>query len=211
MAMFALTSWLTEFSLSAISNIFELRCEPKHLMLLYYKICPCYASNIFNMTNFETCKVLLWSTRQYFELNTAKELRIKLVRKFVKIATLPVANHCGKLLCTFSFRKKAKVEKVITKNKVTSPTTTPKKPTSQSTPGKGTPGKKTTKKNQDDHSANAPLSPGGRKLSLGTEPNEFEYEVKLMKSDGASSLMKFQDKNIRFVPSFFHGRNPNSI
>ena len=109
------------------------------------------------------------------------------------------------------FRKKAKVEKVIAKNKVTSPTTTPKKPASQSTPGKGTPGKKTTKKNQDDHSADAPLSPDGRKLSLGTEAKEFEYEVRLMKSDGASSLMKFQDKNIRFVPSFFHDRNSNSI
>ena len=30
-----------KFLLSAIANRFELRCEPKQLMLLYYKICPC--------------------------------------------------------------------------------------------------------------------------------------------------------------------------
>ena len=32
---------LREFLLSAFANCFELRCEPKRLMLLYYKICPC--------------------------------------------------------------------------------------------------------------------------------------------------------------------------
>ena len=32
---------LREFLLSAFANRFELRCEPKRLMLLYYKICPC--------------------------------------------------------------------------------------------------------------------------------------------------------------------------
>ena len=106
-----------------------------------------------------------------------------------------------------SFRKKAKVEKVITKSKVISPSTTPKKPVSQATPGKGTPGKKTPKKNEDDVSSNSPLSPGGRKLSLGTEAKEFEYEVKLLKSDGPSSLMKFQDKNIRFASWLCHDKN----
>ena len=41
-AMFVLNYWLREFPLSAIANRFEWRCEPKQLMLLYYKICPCY-------------------------------------------------------------------------------------------------------------------------------------------------------------------------
>ena len=40
-AAFVLNYWLREFLLSAFTNRFELRCEPKRLMLLYYKICPC--------------------------------------------------------------------------------------------------------------------------------------------------------------------------
>ena len=40
--MFVLNYWLREFLLSAFASLFELRCEPKQLMLLYYKICPCY-------------------------------------------------------------------------------------------------------------------------------------------------------------------------
>ena len=32
---------LREFLLSAFTNRFEWKCEPKRLMLLYYKICPC--------------------------------------------------------------------------------------------------------------------------------------------------------------------------
>ena len=40
-AVFVLNYWLREFLLSAFANRFELRCEPKQLMLLYYKICPC--------------------------------------------------------------------------------------------------------------------------------------------------------------------------
>ena len=40
-AMFVLNYWLSELLLSVFANRFELRCEPKHLMLLYYKICPC--------------------------------------------------------------------------------------------------------------------------------------------------------------------------
>ena len=39
-ASFVLNFWLREFLLSAFANRFELRCEPKQLMLLYYKICP---------------------------------------------------------------------------------------------------------------------------------------------------------------------------
>ena len=40
-ASFVLNFCLREFLLSTDANLFELRCEPKHLMLLYYKICPC--------------------------------------------------------------------------------------------------------------------------------------------------------------------------
>ena len=40
-ASFVLNFCLREFLLSADANLFELRCEPKQLMLLYYKICPC--------------------------------------------------------------------------------------------------------------------------------------------------------------------------
>ena len=40
-ASFVLNFCLREFLLSAFANRFELRCEPKRLMLLYYKICPC--------------------------------------------------------------------------------------------------------------------------------------------------------------------------
>ena len=41
-ASFVLKFCLREFLLSAFANRFELRCEPKRLMLLYYKICPCF-------------------------------------------------------------------------------------------------------------------------------------------------------------------------
>ena len=40
-AVFVLNYWLREFLLSAFANRFELRCEPKQLIVLYYKICPC--------------------------------------------------------------------------------------------------------------------------------------------------------------------------
>ena len=40
-ASFVLNFCLREFLLSAFANRLELRCEPKRLMLLYYKICPC--------------------------------------------------------------------------------------------------------------------------------------------------------------------------
>ena len=40
-ASFVLNFCLREFLLSAFANRFESRCEPKRLMLLYYKICPC--------------------------------------------------------------------------------------------------------------------------------------------------------------------------
>ena len=39
-AVFVLNYWWREFLLSAFANRFELRCEPKRLMLLYHKICP---------------------------------------------------------------------------------------------------------------------------------------------------------------------------
>ena len=41
-ASFVFNFCLREFLLSALVNRFELRCEPKRLMLLYYKICPCF-------------------------------------------------------------------------------------------------------------------------------------------------------------------------
>ena len=41
-ALSVLNFCLREFLLSADANRFELRCEPKRLMLLYYKICPCF-------------------------------------------------------------------------------------------------------------------------------------------------------------------------
>ena len=43
-ASFVLNFCLKEFLLSTFANRFELRCEPKRLMLLYYKICPCWVS-----------------------------------------------------------------------------------------------------------------------------------------------------------------------
>ena len=46
-ASFVLNFCLREFLLSADANLFELRCEPKQLMLLYYKICPCSPDIMF--------------------------------------------------------------------------------------------------------------------------------------------------------------------
>ena len=40
-ASFVFNFCLREFLLSALVNRFEVGCEPKRLMLLYYKICPC--------------------------------------------------------------------------------------------------------------------------------------------------------------------------
>ena len=41
-ASFVLKFCLREFLLSPFAYRFVLRCEPKRLMLLYYKICPCW-------------------------------------------------------------------------------------------------------------------------------------------------------------------------
>ena len=40
-ASFVFNFCLREFLLSAFANRFEWKCEPKRLMLLYYKNCPC--------------------------------------------------------------------------------------------------------------------------------------------------------------------------
>ena len=40
-SVFVLTYWLRKFPLSAVANRFELRCQSKQHLLLYYKICPC--------------------------------------------------------------------------------------------------------------------------------------------------------------------------
>ena len=46
-AMFVLIYWLRKFLFSPFANRFELRCEPKQLMLLYYIICPRYLKHDF--------------------------------------------------------------------------------------------------------------------------------------------------------------------
>ena len=40
---------LERISLSAFANRFELRCEQKQLMVLYYKICPCWRCYLTKM------------------------------------------------------------------------------------------------------------------------------------------------------------------
>ena len=52
-ASFVFNFCLREFLLSALVNRFELRCEPKRLMLLYYKICPCCTDELW------FCRMLL--------------------------------------------------------------------------------------------------------------------------------------------------------
>ena len=59
-ASFVLKFCLREFLLSAFANRFELRCEPKRLMLLYYKICPCSRDIVVkNCTYHVVCKLKL--------------------------------------------------------------------------------------------------------------------------------------------------------
>ena len=59
--------WLREFPLSVFADRFDLRCEPKQLILLYYKICPCsslqkkqhYSSQFYSpkrITRTKTCR-----------------------------------------------------------------------------------------------------------------------------------------------------------
>ena len=45
-AIFVLNYWLREFPLSAFANHFESRCEPKQLMLFFYKM-PLLKSTLF--------------------------------------------------------------------------------------------------------------------------------------------------------------------
>ena len=49
-AVFVLNYWLKEFLLSTFVNRFDLRCQSKQLMPLYYKLCPsCYhGCELFN-------------------------------------------------------------------------------------------------------------------------------------------------------------------
>ena len=59
-ASFVLNFCLREFLLSVFANRFELRCEPKRLMLLYYKICLCFLapSDIkYTLPDCSGCKV----------------------------------------------------------------------------------------------------------------------------------------------------------
>ena len=48
-AVLVLNYRLREFLFSAFANHFEVRCEPKQLMLLYYKIFPCLSNTILKM------------------------------------------------------------------------------------------------------------------------------------------------------------------
>ena len=41
-AVFVLIHWLREFPLSAVADPFKLECQSKQLLLLHYKICPCF-------------------------------------------------------------------------------------------------------------------------------------------------------------------------
>ena len=59
-----LNCWLREFPLSVFANRFELRCELKQLMLLYYKICPCLL-NLGSITKY----LLLYRLWQYRSKN----------------------------------------------------------------------------------------------------------------------------------------------
>ena len=76
--MFVLNYWLSEFLLSAFANRFELRCEPKRLMLLYYKIYPYYihADLLFEISN-RAFRVLPEVGKV---LEAMKQLRRKVVR-----------------------------------------------------------------------------------------------------------------------------------
>ena len=44
-----LNCWLRDSPLSAFANHFELRCEPKQLMLSYSKICPCFSKRLTDL------------------------------------------------------------------------------------------------------------------------------------------------------------------
>ena len=68
-ASFVFNFCLREFLLSAFANRFELRCEPKRLMLLYYKLCPCYFKQIqknFNPTAINMQRISLTHVTLHF-------------------------------------------------------------------------------------------------------------------------------------------------
>ena len=50
--MFIFDYWLREFPLYVFASRFELRCERKQLMLLYYKICPCLTRLVVRLWSF---------------------------------------------------------------------------------------------------------------------------------------------------------------
>ena len=58
-AMFVLNYLLREVLLSVFANRFDLRCEPKHLMLLYYTICPCYLGEFHSPTRTKYMKFVI--------------------------------------------------------------------------------------------------------------------------------------------------------
>ena len=63
-ASFVLNFCMREFLLSEFANRFELRCEPKQLMLFYYKICPYWAEFKIYLSNLRD----LYLKRTYLKL-----------------------------------------------------------------------------------------------------------------------------------------------
>ena len=70
--MFVLSYWLSEFLLSAFANHFELRCEPKQLMLCYYEICPSLSREVSDDSNkFSPCSKNYSSKSSFPEIKEA--------------------------------------------------------------------------------------------------------------------------------------------
>ena len=79
--MFVLNYWLREFLLSAFVNRFELRCETKQLMLLYYKMCPCY------IYNFSDDRGLLLFVKQIRNISSNNIFSLKTLSAKVHLTT----------------------------------------------------------------------------------------------------------------------------
>ena len=115
-ASFALNFCLREFLLSAFANRFELRCEPKRLMLLYYKIGPCLSHkrcpksipcrvNFFSKVYITQCfkrtlkKILPHDTLSHNFLTNCSTLALDFIRKGDPVAYFftatrdPVERH----------------------------------------------------------------------------------------------------------------------
>ena len=89
-ASFVLKFCLREFLLSAFANRFELRCEPKRLMLLYYKICPCYCVHKKAKGDFQE-KSCAYNERQRVNLKFS-------LSDFVYLIQKPSRRHYNSLI-----------------------------------------------------------------------------------------------------------------